>query len=113
MREMDMTDNIMITNMINEIKGRPPRVSGLDKQIGNNTRLLRLRKNITLKALASALGISIQQLCKYEQGKNRISAGRLLVISETLGVDIATMYKDQTIFGKNGTYLKLFEKVNK
>ena len=109
-----MTKDIVTstTNMINEIKVRPPRMSKVDEAIGENIRLLRLKKNMTLQVLADALSISFQQLSKYEKGSNQISASRLLAISKILGVDIGVLYEEQVI-SRNGTYLRLFEKVGK
>ena len=109
-----MTKDIVTstTNMINEIKGRAPRISKLDEAIGENIRLLRLKKNMTLQVLAEALSISFQQLSKYEKGRNRIPPSRLLAISRILGVEIAVLYEEQVI-SRNGTYLRLFEKVGK
>ncbi len=46
------------------------------------------------KKLADKLGISFQQLQKYEQGKNRISASRLWDISRALGVPIDFFFYD-------------------
>jgi transcriptional regulator with XRE-family HTH domain len=44
--------------------------------------------------LAAALGISYQQLSKYEQGSNRISAGRLYLLSEVLDVPIMFFFEE-------------------
>ena len=49
--------------------------------------------------LATAIGISYQQVQKYETGANRVSAGRLHEIAKILGIDIAYIFEgadDQT-----------------
>ena len=46
------------------------------------------------KKLADKLGISFQQLQKYEQGKNRVSASRLWDVSRVLGVPIDFFFYD-------------------
>ncbi len=46
------------------------------------------------KALGHALGISFQQVQKYEKGLNRVSAGRLKEISDILNVPVSFFYAD-------------------
>jgi transcriptional regulator with XRE-family HTH domain len=65
--------------------GRP------DELIGKRIRALRIEAGITQEELADRIGLSSQQLQKYEAGANRVSVSRLLDISEVLGVDIATV----------------------
>jgi transcriptional regulator with XRE-family HTH domain len=45
-------------------------------------------------ALASQLGLTFQQLQKYEKGTNRISASKLYDIARILGVEVATFFED-------------------
>jgi len=52
----------------------------------------RLALNISQKKLADTLGISYQQLQKYEAGKNRISAAKLWIIAHQLGVPVSWFY---------------------
>jgi len=60
--------------------------------IGQRLRTRRKAMNIRQKALADALGISYQQLQKYENGKNRISAAKLWIIANQLGVPVSWFY---------------------
>ncbi|WP_291055912.1 helix-turn-helix transcriptional regulator [Hyphomonas sp.] len=62
---------------------------GADLIVGANIRQLRTNAGLTLSALAAAMGISHQQLHKYESETNRISAGMLFEIAQffTLPVD--------------------------
>lgn len=60
--------------------------------IGENLYKLRKAKKFSQSELASALGISFQQIQKYEKGTNRISASSLLKISNTLGFEISHFF---------------------
>ncbi|MCS6780987.1 MAG: helix-turn-helix domain-containing protein, partial [Geminicoccaceae bacterium] len=62
--------------------------ASLDRRIGERIRLRRTELGLTQEQLASALGISYQQVQKYENGVNRISASRLAEIAQRLEVPI-------------------------
>ncbi len=66
----------------------------MDQLVGANVRRLRCQQRLTLQDLANQLGISHQQLQKYETGVNRLSAGILPVVAEALEVDLITLYGD-------------------
>jgi transcriptional regulator with XRE-family HTH domain len=68
--------------------------TNLDRIIGNRLRQRRMELGITQTDLADALGISFQQIQKYEKGTNRISASRLPAITETLQCDAAFLMGD-------------------
>ena len=68
------------------------RTAELDRSIGERVRMARLMKGISQGALAAELGISFQQVQKYERGTNRVSASTLLKIAEVLGVDVLYFY---------------------
>lgn len=60
---------------------------------------LRLRERrvvlgLTQQELSAALGLSFQQVYKYERGRNRISAGRLYDLSKALGVPVTFFFDD-------------------
>lgn len=59
-----------------------------EKSIGPRIRIARLSRGMGLAQLAQRLGISYQQLHKYEVGANRISIARLAHIGEILGVQL-------------------------
>lgn len=67
-----------------------------DRRVGENLRQLRHRRNITLHHLAADLGISHQQLYKYERGLNRISAGTLEAVSEALAIPVDFLFREHT-----------------
>ncbi|MEM0985302.1 MAG: helix-turn-helix transcriptional regulator [Pseudomonadota bacterium] len=58
--------------------------SEIDRIVGERIRRRRVLLGLTQDQLADALGISYQQIQKYETGANRVSAGRLFKIAETL-----------------------------
>lgn len=57
-------------------------------------RLLRLARGLSQRELATALGLSFQQVQKYERGTNRISASKLYEISRVLGVEVVSLFAD-------------------
>ncbi len=65
----------------------------VDKHVGNRLRQLRALRGITQTALADEIGVTIQQIQKYERGANRISASRMWEISRVLNVPIASSFE--------------------
>lgn len=57
-----------------------------DKQASDNLRMVRTNKRVTQTSLAASVGVTFQQMQKYEYGINRISVGRLVEISKVLKV---------------------------
>jgi predicted transcriptional regulator len=70
------------------------KTTSLDVLIGTRLRAHRLSRDLSQEELAASLGISFQQIQKYEKGANRISASRLKEISDVLHVPIATWFAD-------------------
>lgn len=71
---------------------RPKRRSArIDHEIGHRVRHLRKVKGITQSELANALGLSFQQVQKYEKGVSRVSVQLLMMIAEYLEVDIGEL----------------------
>ena len=64
----------------------------VDIAIGKKIRKLRQRGKMSLNDLAGKIGISYQQLQKYETGVNRITAGMLVNLSEALGYPITVFF---------------------
>jgi transcriptional regulator with XRE-family HTH domain len=58
----------------------------VDAQVGRRIRVHRLALGMPQKTLAKALGVTFQQVQKFEKGVNRVSAGRLAKIAKALGV---------------------------
>lgn len=67
-------------------KAKKPRASSeADVALGTKIRVRRIEKGMSQEALASLLGVSFQQVQKYEKGVNRVSAVRLQEIANALG----------------------------
>jgi transcriptional regulator with XRE-family HTH domain len=64
-----------------------------DAEIGRRVRTLRMQRGLSQTVLADALGVTFQQVQKYEKGMNRISSGRLVRIAEILKVPIAFFFE--------------------
>ncbi len=64
----------------------------VDVTVGTRIRLTRKMRNISQQALAEAIGVSFQQVQKYERGANRVSASMLVRIADTLEVDISDLF---------------------
>src|SRR3546814_6416949 len=68
--------------------------SDLDVSIGARLRLRRLSMGFSQETLARALGITFQQIQKYERGTNRIFASRLFHLARVLRVPIAYFFQE-------------------
>ena len=74
---------------------KPKRRAGvIDKHVGERLRLRRQIAGVYQEQLADKLGVTFQQIQKYERGINRISAGRLWEISQILKVPTSYFYED-------------------
>jgi transcriptional regulator with XRE-family HTH domain len=60
--------------------------ASLDVEVGQRVQAFRLQKGLSQQKLADQLGITFQQVQKYENGADRIGAGRLQAIAAILGV---------------------------
>ena len=65
----------------------------IDVSIGSRLRLRRLAMGFSQETLARALGITFQQIQKYERGTNRIFASRLFHLARALRVPVAYIYQ--------------------
>ena len=65
----------------------------VDEHVGDRIRRRRTELGLTQEHLAASLGISYQQVQKYETGANRISAGRLYQIARRLESDIGQFFE--------------------
>lgn len=63
-----------------------------DVYVGNRIRALRMERGYSQTDLANCLGVTFQQVQKYEKGANRIGAGRLTQIARFLEIDVVTMF---------------------
>jgi transcriptional regulator with XRE-family HTH domain len=64
----------------------------VDKKVGENLLKLRLFRGMTQGTLADAVGVTFQQIQKYEKGKTRLSVSRLWMLSHELEIPVAKFY---------------------
>ena len=94
--------------MLNEVKGnsemaraeqvagteREGRPSPIDVHVGSRIRLRRTLLGMSQERLGEALGLTFQQVQKYERGVNRVGASRLFDLSRVLDVPISFFFDD-------------------
>src|SRR4051794_2078083 len=64
-----------------------------DKYVGSRLRIRRLMLDMSQTEIADALGLTFQQVQKYEKGSNRISASRLQHLSQILHVPVSFFFE--------------------
>ena len=67
--------------------------SGIDRIVGQRLRWRRRELKLTQEQLGEKLGLTFQQVQKYEKGVNRISAGRLFEMAQVLTIPITYFYE--------------------
>lgn len=98
------TTGLSVTNLIasqntfirRSLRGRTPQgePNPIDVHVGNRIRLRRTLLHLSQEQLAGLLGLTFQQVQKYERGMNRVGASRLWDISQVLQVPINFFYED-------------------
>ena len=68
------------------------KANSVDQHVGSMVRQIRKKKGLSQEALAEHLGITFQQIQKYENGKNRIAAGRLHTMSKVLKTPVQRFF---------------------
>jgi DNA-binding XRE family transcriptional regulator len=71
----------------------PKSIRAVDKYIGKRMRERRRALHMGQTEVASILGVSFQQIQKYEKGLNRVSAARLFDICKVLNVSLSSMFE--------------------
>jgi transcriptional regulator with XRE-family HTH domain len=71
------------------------RPNSIDVHVGSRVRLRRSMLGLSQEKLGEAIGLTFQQIQKYERGANRIGASRLLELSRVLDVPISFFYDDK------------------
>ena len=73
--------------------------TAIDKHVGRRVRMRRMLIGMTQEKLGEALGLTFQQVQKYEKGTNRIGASRLHQIASILGVPVEFFYEGAPALG--------------
>src|SRR5260370_2337326 len=80
----------------------------VDKYVGSRVRMRRIMLGMSQEKLGEALGLTFQQVQKYEKGTNRVGASRLQQISEILQVPVSFLFEAPPSGGANpGRFLPL------
>jgi transcriptional regulator with XRE-family HTH domain len=72
----------------------PKTPNPIDKHVGSRVRMRRVLVGLSQERLGESLGVTFQQVQKYEKGTNRIGASRLQQISHVLGVPVSFFFED-------------------
>ena len=72
-----------------------------DRHVGNRLRLARTSRGLSQSDLGKPLGLTFQQVQKYERGANRISAGRLFEASIILKTEIGYFFQGLDAYAKS------------
>ena len=85
---------------------RESRSSPIDAHVGARIRLRRTLMGMSQERLGEALGLTFQQVQKYERGVNRVGASRLFDLSRVLDVPISFFFDDmpEPLAGLHGGY---------
>ncbi len=75
-----------------QLERTPKRSTDIDRLIAARALECRKMRGMTQVQLAQKLGISFQQIQKYEKGTNRLSAGRLFALAGALGVSVGDLF---------------------
>lgn len=79
----------------------------IDKEIGARVRLRRVQIGMSQEKLGEALGLTFQQIQKYEKGMNRISVSRLDQIAYALSTGIDYFLPNTASQGKSATFMPM------
>ncbi len=66
----------------------------VDKHVGGRVRMRRLMLGMSQSALADAIGVTFQQVQKYEKGTNRMGSSRLQQVANVLQVPVKFFFED-------------------
>jgi transcriptional regulator with XRE-family HTH domain len=76
----------------------------IDKHVGSRVRMRRMMINMSQEKLGEKLGITFQQIQKYEKGTNRIGASRLQQIGNVLGVPVSFFFEGAPVADAGGGF---------
>src|SRR5689334_14883518 len=95
-----MLNKKAMTASIEKDKKNP---SEVDTHVGKRIRLRRTALKMSQTQLGEHLGLTFQQVQKYESGSNRVSASRLMEISKALNVSVSYFFDDLQVIEGGGT----------
>jgi transcriptional regulator with XRE-family HTH domain len=74
--------------------------ASIDAEVGKRVKALRLRAALSQEKVADHLGLTFQQVQKYEKGVNRIGPSRLLAMAKLFKVPVETFFPEEASAGK-------------
>ncbi len=80
--------------MVSQTRGKRGRSNQVDAHVGTRVRMRRTLLGLSQERLGDALGLTFQQVQKYERGANRIGASRLFQLSLILDVPVSFFFED-------------------
>ena len=83
------------------------RPNPIDVHVGSRVRLRRMLLGMSQEKLGEHLGLTFQQIQKYEKGINRIGASRLFDLSKVLGVPVQFFYEEAPRARSAGAVMRL------
>jgi DNA-binding XRE family transcriptional regulator len=89
-----MSDNVSHRKHTGRARGGKP--NPIDIHVGSRVRLRRTLLGFSQEKLADAIGLTFQQVQKYERGANRIGASRLFELSRVLDVPVSFFFDDMS-----------------
>lgn len=87
---------------ITRSKGQPRRPNQIDVHVGSRVRRRRLELDLSQEQLGEALGVTFQQIQKYERGTNRVGASRLFELGGILNVAVGYFYSGLAVQPNGG-----------
>jgi transcriptional regulator with XRE-family HTH domain len=75
------------------VRMAPKAPQAVDRHVAERIRQKRVERGMSQDALGQALGVTFQQVQKYEKGINRLSAGRLFNLSNLLDVEVSYFFE--------------------
>ncbi len=78
------------------------RRSSVDVHVGSRIRMRRMILGMSQERLGEAIGVTFQQVQKYERGASRVSAGRLHSLAGALGVPVSYFFEGAAVAGGDG-----------
>jgi transcriptional regulator with XRE-family HTH domain len=94
--------------MRRKVSSQGKRVEPWDVETGRRIRTMRIECGMSQTTLATKLGITFQQVQKYEKGVNRVSVGRLVRVAEALNVPISFFFDGQAFKASANPAANLF-----
>jgi transcriptional regulator with XRE-family HTH domain len=82
------------------------KINEVDLIVGRNLKAHRLRNNLSQAELASRIGVTFQQIHKYESATNRIGSGRLFKLAQVLRIPVNSLFEGAKVVGDGAAVIE-------